>query len=214
MLPSDLGSGRSRRLRRQVGAFAGVLGLALGVAACGSSTRMPAAGNGSPAAAVSGFISGIASNTPQSGCNYVAARDRAECVLTFTSAPVRFSDPGVGNTATSGDRALVAVLAASACLGPGPGAIAKGAPSTTVCLNNSNANLGLPSSTTSFAVAYAAAFNSSNSLVTACVLTNGKWFVALTAPGSSSATGGSGASGVSGSAATSGASGASGTSST
>lgn len=177
--------------RRSIGAFVAVAGLALAAAACGSSSGLPSAGNGSPSAAVSGFLQGLSSSTPQSACNYVVPAQNSGCVNEFTGARIQLSGLGIGNTFTNGTQALVTVTASRACLGVGPGA-AVGATTTTVCFGNSNKNAGLPANSAGFPAAYQASFNTASPVV-ACAELNGQWFVAL---GPISGTGVSGASGA------------------
>lgn len=192
-----------RQLRRPAASVLGLTFVAIAAASCSSSSGgLPTAGFGSPSAATSGFIQGLQSGTPQNACTYVDPTDRANCVAAFTGAKDSLSNVSLGNGTTQAPEALVAVTG-NVCVGLGPQAIAAGAPSTTTCFNNSDKNLGLPSSPAGFAAAFDSALTSTKAVV-ACAEVNGQWFVTLgfrpagasggTTTTSAATTGGSGSS--------------------
>jgi hypothetical protein len=171
-----------------------VLGaLVFGAAACSSSpsSNTPAAGHGSPAAAVVGFLQGLANNNVASACSYAAPNEQSQCNAGFAKGvSVTQSGFGTGNTFTDGNQALVVLVASSYCIGAGS------APTTTTCFSNSDPNKDLPSSAAGFQSALNVAFGSSVSPLAAAVQVNGQWYAEFAAGGGGAGT--TGATGVTG----------------
>jgi hypothetical protein len=155
-------------------------GLALVASACSSSGGLPASGTGSPAAAASGFVQALENHDSSTACSFVVPDQQATCKTDFSSAVSSFTSPGIGNTFTDSDQALVAMTATKACLGT--------TPASTVCNANSNANQGLPTSDAGFASAYQAALGSSTQLTLACEQVDGQWYVNLGLTGGATGT--------------------------
>jgi hypothetical protein len=176
------------RLRRPFGAA--VLLLAIGAAACGSSGNgLPAAGTGTPQAAVSGFIGNLPTDV-SAACGYVVPSQQAQCNKTFAGGTFSITSPSIGQSSVDGNEALVVVLSTNSCTGL--------AGSTSICNSNTNASAGLPSSQSDFATAFQATFASNATAVAPCIEFGGVWYVEL-APGgtaSSSATGATGNTGT------------------
>jgi hypothetical protein len=167
------------RSRRPFGAA--VLLLAIGTAACSSSSGLPAAGTGTPQAAVSGFIGNLPTSV-SAACGYVVPSEQAQCNKTFAGGTFSIANPAIGKSFQDGNEALVVVLSTDSCTGL--------AGSTSICNSNTDASAGLPSSQADFATAFQATFQSNSTAVAPCIEFGGVWYVEL-APGgtaSSSAT--------------------------
>lgn len=171
---------------------AGVALLAVGAAACGGGSGLPAGGTGSPGAAASGFVQNIANGNISAACGFVVPDQQNTCRTGFNGAKITMSGAKLGNTYTVGNEALVVLIFSKVCAIP-PG-------STSTCTSNSDANAGLPSSNAGFASAMHNAFTSPTETDVPCAKVNGQWYVELSPiPGSAGATGTTGSSTVPGS---------------
>ena len=177
---------RAQRLRSIVipGAVA-VAGL-IGLAGCGSSSSSVTAGNGSPAAATTGFLTAISSNHGSQACGYVVPSQASVCTSAFSSGggTVSAKNLHMGATTISGDRALVTALG-TLC--------SKASGSAQQCFTSSNEKGGQPSGKTTFNQAYTsveAGTSSANDPAIPCMMQNGKWYVDLGQTSSGSSSGG------------------------
>jgi hypothetical protein len=157
-----------------------------------ASSSLPAEGTGSPAAAVSGFIQNEAGGNSSSACDYVAPSEQSKCNSAFSEAhvTVTISNPGIGQTFTDGNQALVVFTTTNGCASTS----VSGATPTSTCFSNSSPSAGLPSSDAGFGAALQAALSASDSTVVPCVDIGGLWYVELAAGG----TGTTGSSGTTG----------------
>jgi len=157
-----------------------VAGLAVILAACRSSSGLPAAGTGSPTAAASGFAQDLASGNVSGACGYVLASQQAACNTSLGHAAIKISGLGIGNDIVVGNEALVAVEGSS-CVGP--------TTASTICTSNSSPNGGLPTAA-NFANTYAATFNTSAYKALHLYEQNNQWYVVAQPPsGTSGSTG-------------------------
>ncbi|GAC1366416.1 MAG: hypothetical protein NVSMB32_10700 [Actinomycetota bacterium] len=124
-----------------------------------------APGNGSPAAAVAGFLDALVGAHPAAACAYVVPSQQAACPGVVTPLGVSIDgDPiRIGETYVLGTQALVVPLG-TICVGQ--------------CQTNTNPRLGLPANDAGFADAYKAATDT-DILTTACQQVAGKWYVFL-----------------------------------
>lgn len=171
------------------------------LAACGGSAGLPSPGHGSPAAAASGFVQGLSQGNGTGACAYVVPDQESACTAALPSSHFTFESPGIGNTKTVGDQALVSIISTKACISQ--------TSSTTNCVSNSNPNQGLPSSDSGFASAYSAAQGTSDALTLPMQNVNGQWYVNLGLPTGN--TGTTGATGTTGTGSTTGTTGTTGT---
>jgi hypothetical protein len=190
----------SRRTRRRLIAIAALAGAAavasLTIAATSGASTSPLitrgglqanGGTGSPAAAATGFLENFAVGSIFA-CDYAAPTDLEQCpklveTVRFAGRPSGMTY-GLGNTATVGNEALVAMTTNYGCFSvylvpPGSSAPRRS------CFSNGDQNLGLPKSVAGFAAAYAASdgwpFGKDKAIP--CVKMNGRWYVDVNGDG-------------------------------
>jgi hypothetical protein len=128
-----------------------------------SSGGKPAAGHQTPASAMAGFIGNMLANHPNAACEYGIPAQVSLCTLGLSVEGKASGGWRIGNTATSGNKAIVDVEYANACMVGG-------------CISNGNPNAGLPGSGLSFAAAFKDAAEAEG-FAMACVRIDGEWYV-------------------------------------
>jgi hypothetical protein len=123
----------------------------------------PTAGHLSPASAMAGFIANMLAGRPVAACGYAVPGVAGPCALAVGAEGKGSGSWAIGNTATSGNRAIVDVEYANACM-------------VGSCITNTDPNAGLPHSGLSFGAAFKQAQQAQNYAM-ACVLIGGRWYV-------------------------------------
>jgi hypothetical protein len=172
-------------MRKGVGVL--VISMLAVVAGCSSGSSNLSAGNGSPKAAVDGYVSGLLSDSAVGFCSYLEPSQQSKCNEFASEFHVHATGTwAFGNESVQGDEALV-VVTGDLCL-----TATASSTTETDCDGNNDPNKGLPTGSVSFADAYSTALNGSNADIT-CVEINGSWWVdrpgiAQSSPGSSATT--------------------------
>jgi len=134
------------------------------VAGCSGSRPLgpqPSPGYESPGNAVAGWIGNLLQNRPAAACSYTPPAVQAVCT---TVNQFGFTGKwGLGDTAISGNRAIVAVEYDQYCGGG-------------TCISNSNPRAGLPGPGLPFAAAFQRALNTLE-YATPCIRVDGLWYV-------------------------------------
>ncbi len=149
------------------GAVAAILATAIVVTGCathlGGST--PPGGHQTPANAMAGFIGNMLGDHPQAACRYGVPSQFGVCMLALAAEGKASGGWRIGNTATSGNKAIVDVEYANACM-------------VGTCITNSNPNAGLPGSGLSFDAAFKQA-RQAQGFTLPCVRIGANWYVDL-----------------------------------
>lgn len=189
--------------RRRGLVLSAVLAAAAGLGACGiqgDTARRPVPsiaparpGHQSPAAAAWGFVDAWAARaganpgyTNSSACSYVLPSDHDECNL--LAVGLSAGALGIGDTSTSGTRAIVSVIIRHGCFLVTVTPPTADAPYPFFCFSNTSVNSGQPSSPGAFASAYTAVlsqglatggFQNQHHAALACEEIGGLWYVDL-----------------------------------
>jgi hypothetical protein len=153
------------------GAAAAILATTMVVTGCGahSTGSKPPPGHQSPANAMAGFIGNMLGNRPEAACRYAVPSQFSLCALALSAEGKASGGWTIGDTATSGNRPVVDVEYANACM-------------VGTCISNSNPAAGLPASGLSFDAAFKQA-RQAQGFTLPCVRIGGNWYVDVTQGG-------------------------------
>lgn len=156
---------RVRVARVSAAAVVVAVGVLMTACAAPTSGRNPPAGYKTPANAMAGFVGNLLGNRPQAACRYVVPSQAGLCALGLVAAGNASGHWHIGDTATSGNRAVVDVEYLNACM-------------VGACITNRNPRAGLPGSGLSFSAAFAQA-RQAKGYTLACLRVGGDWYVDL-----------------------------------
>jgi hypothetical protein len=147
------------------GAAAAILATAMAATGCGAhlTGSKPPPGHQAPANAMAGFIGNMLGDRPEAACRYEVPSLSGICALALAAEGRASGGWSIGDTATSGNRAIVDVEYANACM-------------VGTCISNSNPAAGLPGSGLSFAAAFKQA-RQAQGFTLACLRVGGNWYV-------------------------------------
>ena len=153
-----------------------MIGAAVGVVVIIIVVIVVVAGGGSgnsPTATVKGFIQAVLSNNGKAVCTYFLPADQAQCNQGSSIFHGASGNAQIQSSVTQGNEALVAVT------GQLCAPFVSGGSGTNDCASNSSATAGMPGNGVSFAQAFAASQNESNTTLSPvpCEEVNGKWYL-------------------------------------